>query len=354
MILRRGGKWGVKAYDPTLKRSKWIGTYEFKHEAEAAEAAAKGGYLPSGRAKTVQDWSVIWLRDYQRPAPATQRTYKYAVEAIVADIGDMRLDLLDRPSARKFANKWPHGTTRVARAMFGDAMRDGLVVANPFSDLRIAAPRGRKDIDALTEKEIRSLADKAGEELGRFGREFRAIILFLGYVGCRPGELACIRRDDVDPVKGEVVIRFALDGMGAEKAPKNGKPRIVTVPPPALEALRDVPLRIGSPYLFHTPTGKRLSKGILSYYFREARAHWGRKDLEMYALRHACATLLLERGLPPHVVANQLGHTDGGALVQKLYGHPQEKGMREQVRLAFADSTPWERGMADVARRDSA
>ena len=43
----------------------------------------------------------------------------------------------------------------------------------------------------------------------------------------------------------------------------------------------------------------------------------------------------MERGLPPHVVANQLGHTDGGALVQRLYGHPSERGMRDQIRLAF-------------------
>jgi hypothetical protein len=35
----------------------------------------------------------------------------------------------------------------------------------------------------------------------------------------------------------------------------------------------------------------------------------------------------MERGLPPHVVANQLGHTDGGALVQRLYGHPSEQGI---------------------------
>ena len=46
---------------------------------------------------------------------------------------------------------------------------------------------------------------------------------------------------------------------------------------------------------------------------------------------------LMERGLPPHVVANQLGHTDGGALVQRLYGHPSERTMRDQVRLAFAE-----------------
>src|SRR3954469_19497137 len=67
------------------------------------------------------------------------------------------------------------------------------------------------------------------------------------------------------------------------------------------------------------------------------RQRWGKRDkLELYELRHACATLLMERGLPPHVVANQLGHTDGGALVQRLYGHPAERGMRDQVRLAFA------------------
>ena len=46
--------------------------------------------------------------------------------------------------------------------------------------------------------------------------------------------------------------------------------------------------------------------------------------------------MLMHGGLPPHVVANQLGHTDGGALVQRLHGHPEEVRMRDQVRLAFS------------------
>jgi site-specific recombinase XerD len=50
---------------------------------------------------------------------------------------------------------------------------------------------------------------------------------------------------------------------------------------------------------------------------RQSRAQ--RERLERYELRHACAPLLMERSLPPYVVANQLGHTDGGALVQRLY-----------------------------------
>jgi len=97
------------------------------------------------------------------------------------------------------------------------------------------------------------------------------------------------------------------------------------------------PGSLDNPYLFHSARGRRLSKGPLSYAFRVVRQRWGKRDkLELYELRHACATLLMERGLPPHVVVNQLGHTDGGALVQRLYGHPAERGMRDQVRLAFA------------------
>jgi hypothetical protein len=66
--------------------------------------------------------------------------------------------------------------------------------------------------------------------------------------------------------------------------------------------------------------------------FRVVRPRWAQCErLELDELRPACATLLMERGLPPHVVANQLGHTDGGALVQRLYGHPSERGMREQI-----------------------
>jgi len=70
--------------------------------------------------------------------------------------------------------------------------------------------------------------------------------------------------------------------------------------------------------------------------FRVVRQRWAQCErLELYELRHARAAQPIERGLPPHFVANQLGHTDGGAFVQRLYGHPTERGMRDQIRLAF-------------------
>jgi hypothetical protein len=43
-------------------------------------------------------------------------------------------------------------------------------------------------------------------------------------------------------------------------------------------------------------------------------------------------------GLPPHVVAVQLGHKDGGPLVVDLYGHPDERIARERIKAAFNPS----------------
>lgn len=354
-VTRRGEKWVARMYDPSVSgRRRYIGTYDTEQKAREALDRAKAAIIPASRAKTVSEWVDVWLRDYERPAPATQRTYRNGLKRVRADIGNDKLEEIDRPTARRLARLWPRSTTRVARAMFGDAHRDGLIVANPFENQRLEQPKGRKDLDALTEPEIMGLADAAVAALPEYGVEFRAFIIFLGYVGCRPGEAACMRREDVDFDKAEVIIRKTLDGEGGEKLPKNGKPRVVTLPPPAAAAIKTVPVRLNSPYLFHTARGKRLSKGSISYAFRVVRQKWGgRQKLEPYALRHACATLLMERGLPPHVVANQLGHTDGGRLVQTLYGHPREQGMRDQVRMAFAGwgSTEAQQGRIVAANR---
>jgi len=231
-IRKRGNKFTVKVYDPkTPGNQRWIGTFATEEEARDAERAATAGITPAARARTVGEWSSVWLRDYARSAPATRRTYAYAAKQIVADIGDLVLARIDRPTARRLARQWPTNTARVARTMFGDAARDGLIASNPFTQLRLETPRGRKDLDALTEPEIRDLAEAAVAALGEYGTEFRALIMFLGYVGCRPGEACCIRRADVDVERAECTIRFTVDGEGGEKPPKNGKPRVVTLPP---------------------------------------------------------------------------------------------------------------------------
>lgn len=44
--------------------------------------------------------------------------------------------------------------------------------------------------------------------------------------------------------------------------------------------------------------------------------------------------------LPPHVIALQLGHADGGRLVRELYGHPDAALARARTREAFRRMAP--------------
>ena len=109
----------------------------------------------------------------------------------------------------------------MVRALFTDAINDGLHPGpNPFGNLRMEQPRGRKDLTALTEPQVVDLADRALDCHGDFGPTFRAVILFAAYVGLRPGELYALERKDV--VGDEVLIRRNLDGTGQLKAPQNG------------------------------------------------------------------------------------------------------------------------------------
>jgi integrase len=65
----------------------------------------------------------------------------------------------------------------------------------------------------------------------------------------------------------------------------------------------------------------------------------GHPALDFYELRHAAATMLLERGATPWDVAQQLGHLDGGQLVMDLYGHPSDAGARAR-NIAVWDAQP--------------
>ncbi|MCW3026169.1 MAG: hypothetical protein JWM29_1601 [Solirubrobacterales bacterium] len=57
--------------------------------------------------------------------------------------------------------------------------------------------------------------------------------------------------------------------------------------------------------------------------------------MDFYELRHFCgAWLFNDLELPAQEVAHQLGHKDGGALVQRLYGHPSERLAREHIKRA--------------------
>ncbi len=343
MISRKGKKHTVRVWNPTTKKMVYVGAFDTEQEAKLAEA--RETLIPSrGKPTTVRDWTVIWLTDYARDAAATRSNYRYASNTILRDLGELRLSDIDRPLARKLAKRWPVNTTRAARTMFGDAMRDGLINFNPFSELRLETPRGRKDIDALTPVQVIELAEIAEAHYGPgYGPEAAAIIITLGFAGMRPGELCSLRRADVDLDAGRALIRWNTGSDRVEKLPKNGKPREIVLLKPVCDALRRLPARVGfDARVFESYRGKPFYKGTLAYFWRPISTTWKatHPPVTLYHLRHACATMLVEGGLSPADVAIQLGHQDGGRLVSVLYGHPDHNRALDRIQMSGASVAP--------------
>jgi integrase len=333
MIRKRGRRYGVRIY--RNGRQEWLGTYATLREAREVEREALAA-PKIGRHETCDHFAERWTRDYPRPKDSTNAERDRQIRRFARDFRGVRMADVDRATARAWALEHRSNVPAV-RAMFTDAVRDGIAAHNPFTQLGLRASRGRKDLVALTEAELVELADKALEVHGDYGTTMRAIVLFAGYVGIRPGELFGLQWDDLDLRTGEARIARAIVN-GRETTPKNGKARTVIVPPPALEALRRMPRRVDTEHVFTSVTGRRLSKGSLLWAWKEVRAAAGRNGMDFYELRHCCATLLLERGVSHADVAIQLGHTDGGALVMSTYGHPSEELARERLKRAFGEN----------------
>jgi integrase len=336
MARKRGKRWTASGYDKVLGYTKHLGTFDKRKEAEEAEADYLLKTRPTGK-ETCDAFAKRWIRDYPRPSASTNRHNTERVKRFAEDFEGVKLCDVDRPAAREWAMRHPSNLSAV-RAMFGDAMRDGLVAANPFSELRLPGSRGRKDLVALTEVELVALADVALSdemELGEYGREYRAQVIFAGYVGLRPGELFALRREDINGQLCTIERSLSRTGVGPTKT---GRSRTVIIPPAAQDALLDVPPHRSS-WLFTSPTDCQWTQPLHYRYWSLLRRFANRPGMDFYELRHAAATMLLERGATPWDVAQQLGHTDGGKLVMDTYGHPTDAGARARLLAAYEAQT---------------
>lgn len=360
-IRKRGKTYHVDAYLGNGRHA--YSSHPTLTAARQAEREAIAGAAGPGSGERLRDFAARWPDDYPRPKLSTQRTNESAAKRIAEDVeavrdgnrlfvlGDLKLGAITRPQARAYCLARPHYLRAALSAMFGDAVNDGIVPLNPFARLGLPQSKGRKAIKALTEAEVELLADCALEAHAEYGPTFRAMILFSAYTGLRPGEVFGVRWGDIDFARAEVGVERRLYA-GHCDLPKNGERRDVILPPPAAEALRAMPRTLSGDEVFRSKRGKPYSTILLRSYWLPVRSAFearlaparadelaqarGKPHLDYYELRHFCATMLLERGVDAADVALQLGHTDGGILVRRLYGHPDKAAARDRLRAAFA------------------
>lgn len=345
-VRRRGERWSAEVYDAHRdSRKRYVGTFTTQREARDAEARELAAMSRRGRSvlarETVGSFAGRWLDLNPRQKESTNISYREQVKPFTERYGHLPLAEVDTQLAYEWLREKRWTLTGI-RAMFSDARRQQLVEANPFAGLRLRGTHGRKNLDVLTVEEVDRLVDCAGEVWsGEVARTVGALIAMAAFTGMRPAELYGLRWSDLDLRNEEVNVRRQYSPKTRSfELPKNGLTRTIVLTPPAKDALQAMPRPVDSESLvFRASRGGPMTGRVQHYYWHPVRCRFGRPGMDFYELRHFCAAWLFnDLELPAQDVAHQLGHTDGGALVQRLYGHPSERLARERIKRAVGGS----------------
>ena len=154
----------------------------------------------------------------------------------------------------------------------------------------------------------------------------RQLVLAGLYSGCRVGELAELRVEDV----GHQI--FGLRMAAFKRSPA----RFVFLPDEGMAFfLRMIEGKGPKDHVLRSDKGKIWKRQHANLFRRAVERAKLPPDFVFHGLRHTYASDLIRQGVPIEVVARQLGHADI-RTVADTYGHIAEQFREEQIRTRFS------------------
>lgn len=308
-------------------------TFETKLDAAAwlrAQTAdvERGLWAPPSdlpkRVLSLKTYADVWLASRELK-PRTRAEYRALLDQVILPgIGEAPLDRITPTTVRNWYATLDEGTpTRRAhaysllRSIFTTAVSDDLVLTNPcrIRGAGAAKTRHRPRVASLPELEAIVTALPA---------RYRAMALLAAWCGLRFGELAELRRGDIDLEGGVVrVQRGVTRGKGevwiGDPKSDAGR-RAVALPPHLVPVLEDhLAEHVGAQpgaLLFPARSGQHMAPSSLYRVWYPAREAAGRPDLRFHDLRHTGATLAAATGATLADLMSRLGHSTSQAALR--------------------------------------
>ena len=190
----------------------------------------------------------------------------------------------------------------------------------------------------LTPVEIARLA-------GAIRPGYRALVLVGAYSGLRIGELAGLRRERVDLLRGTVAVAEIMTEVAGKLQigpPKTrASRRTVGLPRAVVDALAKhlAPDLQPSDFVFTGPQGGPLRVAGFRYrIWRPATTAAGLEGLRIHDLRHTAVALWIAAGAGPKEVAARAGHASVSFTLDR-YGHlypESDAALRDRLDAFFA------------------
>lgn len=191
------------------------------------------------------------------------------------------------------------------RHVFAIGIKAGILYQNPASVLPKKKPN-RKLLRLPNKSQFAEIVSIIRSTPG-WGRKVGDFVEGLAYSGARVGELRRLTWGHIDFEKGMI----AIPGEKTEAAP-----RVV----PMTGKFRELMLRMkGNQKLQHDVTIFEVREASES--LAGACRKIGVPHMTHHDLRHLFATTCIESGVDVPTVSRWLGHSDGGALAMRTYGH---------------------------------
>ncbi|OZB85384.1 site-specific integrase [Microbacterium sp. 13-71-7] len=288
---------------------------------EQTSAVAQGTHLAPARARTtLAEWADTWIQGYERNRASTVRQARTHLAVIKADLGHRPIRSV-RPSevrswvvglsGRGYAPSYVYALHSRLSQLFTDAMHDGLIVKNPCS--RKTSPKGAKQRPYVaTTEQVWALHDVLPDH-------FRPVVLLGAFAGLRVAEIAALRVEDVDFMRGIVTpaIQYPAEPLKTEES-KNPIP----IPTDLALMLNANPVAFKSKAIVVGAFGRPVAPYTIEAAWRDARSKVRGlpEDFRIHDLRHYFASLLIAAGLDIKTVQARLRHASAKTTLD-TYGH---------------------------------
>jgi len=218
----------------------------------------------------------------------------------------------------------------ILKQILAFAEREGVIMSNPATPVRRVKIVATEPIIPTRDQFTRLVAT-----LREAGNDDAAdFVELLGYSGMRRNEGASLTWGDIDLDRGT----FRVTG-GAEGT-KNRQTRRVPLFPSLRQLLLNLRQQRGDTA---QPDARVMRIHQCRDGIRRACKLAGLPHFDHHAMRHFFASNAIEQGIDFKVIAEWLGHKDGGLLVAKVYGHlrvQHSEAMAQRMTFNATADTP--------------
>jgi len=297
-------------------------------------------------APTLRSYSGTWLAARELK-PRTRLLYRGLLDGhVLSGLGDVELTRLTPTTVRNWYGSLDASapTQRahaysLLRSIMTTAVSDDLAPTNPCRIRGGGSARTQHTTKVASLAELEVMVDAVPEHR-------RPLLLLAAWCGLRFGELAELRRADVDLDAGVLRVQRGVTRAAGQVFvgdPKSEAGRRTVAIPPHLQPVLERHLRQhtgagGDALLFPARHGGHLAPTSLQAFWHPARAKAGRTDLRFHDLRHTGATLAAATGATLADLMARLGHSTPSAALRYQHAVADRDRAIAEALSGFADA----------------